>query len=1441
MNMIQQLLKVLLVSLFINLALVIGSSSCLVLAADGDSVTLGDGVTGWCTVTGPGTGECFNSPTRACHRQWEVYVDSPYNPFIGYEPTEFSNIKRCNWITKGEGGNWCVLPTNITFWCESGYEFIPPNRCVKKQVEEHCTSGQGGTPLPTGGTNPILLSTGAKIEQELDFSTQDGLLQVRRYYRSFMAGNPNVYMMEPLGMGYGWRLDFLYELQLARYFPNNGNISVFLPDGTSYDFKKQENGTLKSSDVDANQVHLKLEFEGEWPTNLEDVHEFSTNWKLTFTNGKVVRFKTFTVTGSGSSAYYVGRPIEIIHPNGYTQTFHYGEHDELTSISDSYGRELAFTWIMQDTALSGSTVPLRWPLAVSKIDLPDGNAISYEYGMLATINTGMAVPMPERLEKVKYLDAYENMVAQRQYHYEDARFPFYMTGVTDERNQRVASWTYDGNGRAISSEGVNGLNHFAVSYDDTEGAEAATVTNPLGKQIAYVFHRDDTILKLQETRQIQSDTTSAVTSSIQYDDRGFVSQKTDEAGNITRYAYSDSGLLESLTKGAGTEMEQTSTTTWHPTLRLPTLIVEPGRETTNVYTAAGLLSSKTVKDTTTNATRTTSYTYTASGQLKTLDGPRTDVSDVTTYDYDSHGNLSKITNALGQATGITAHDGAGRPLTLVDANSVITQLQYDARGRLTSTTTDGKQTRLTYDATGNLQRITMPDGGFFDYGYDAASRLTSVKDALGNTLEYTLDSKGNRTETRIKDVAGVLRNTQRASYDDLDRVLKAIGSQANQATQFTYDRLGNIHTQTDALGNTTTDHYDALNRLTQVEDALHGVTRYAYDSADNLTAVTDPHGNTTRYTYNAFGEQTQEISPDRGTLNYTYDAVGNRTSKTDARGILTRYSYDALNRLTAVEYPTTSLNVSFTYDQGQYGKGRLTRMQDSTGITDYAYDVQGNLLQETVTASGRTWATSYFYDVTNQLIGVTYPSGRIINYIRNQAGQITKVTQTYQGKTEIVADSIAYLPFGSEISRRLGNGLVTTQTYDLDYQLAQISTPAVLSLTYNYDFTGNILGIADNINSSKSQSFTYDKLSRLTQANGAYGNLGYTYDTVGNRLKKTADGKTETYTYAANSNRLLSRDGGLGESTKAIVSVYDNQNRLSKVTADGQNTTYQYNGKGERVSKTHNSTSTRYHYDQEGRLITETQGGIVTAEYIYLNGKLLAFTSQDVNSQPISYVHIDHLGTPKALTNSSKKVIWRVEHKPFGDAIVQQDPEGDGKAVVFNLRFSRQYFDQETGQHYNYLRDYNHQVGRYLSSDPIGINGDLNTYLYGNANPIRFTDPTGEFVPAIAIAPEVGSLIVSGVVIGLGVLNQIYGGSSSHVRQNQKSDEGSCDEDDCKERISDWHLRKQGIDAHELKYEVLGRSAKIARYELCRCNDGQIAIRNKGCTGSITRTGVFFR
>jgi RHS repeat-associated protein len=109
----------------------------------------------------------------------------------------------------------------------------------------------------------------------------------------------------------------------------------------------------------------------------------------------------------------------------------------------------------------------------------------------------------------------------------------------------------------------------------------------------------------------------------------------------------------------------------------------------------------------------------------------------------------------------------------------------------------------------------------------------------------------------------------------------------------------------------------------------------------------------------------------------------------------------------------------------------------------------------------------------------------------------------------------------------------------------------------------------------------------------------------------------------------------------------------------------------------------------------------------------------------INYIHTDHRGAPVAMTDQSQAVIWRASYKPFGEAILQEDPDGDGVNTVMNIRYPGQYYDQESGTYYNYYRDYDPGLGRYIQSDPIGLRGGLNTYGYVYQNPLLYTDPYG--------------------------------------------------------------------------------------------------------------------
>jgi RHS repeat-associated protein len=155
------------------------------------------------------------------------------------------------------------------------------------------------------------------------------------------------------------------------------------------------------------------------------------------------------------------------------------------------------------------------------------------------------------------------------------------------------------------------------------------------------------------------------------------------------------------------------------------------------------------------------------------------------------------------------------------------------------------------------------------------------------------------------------------------------------------------------------------------------------------------------------------------------------------------------------------------------------------------------------------------------------------------------------------------------------------------------------------------------------------------------------------------------------------------------------------------------------VKKTVGSEITRFHYDYNGNLISETDGtGSPVRDYIYLNGEPAAMKLYGTGAGWYYFIN-DHLGTPQKVTDASGAVVWEAGYMPFGEArILIADIEN-------NLRFPGQYYDKETGLHYNYHRYYDPETGRYLTPDPIGLEGGLNLYAYVDGNPVNWADPNG--------------------------------------------------------------------------------------------------------------------
>jgi RHS repeat-associated protein len=159
------------------------------------------------------------------------------------------------------------------------------------------------------------------------------------------------------------------------------------------------------------------------------------------------------------------------------------------------------------------------------------------------------------------------------------------------------------------------------------------------------------------------------------------------------------------------------------------------------------------------------------------------------------------------------------------------------------------------------------------------------------------------------------------------------------------------------------------------------------------------------------------------------------------------------------------------------------------------------------------------------------------------------------------------------------------------------------------------------------------------------------------------------------------------------------------------------NGAGQRTKKVTQTETRVFHYDLWGHLIAETnQIGLMLAEYVYLGDQLLAMIKP---GESVYYYHNDHLGTPQVLTDDTGTIAWKAVYTPFGEAVASI------QTVENPFRFPGQYYDPETGLHYNYFRYYNPQTGRYITPDPIGLEGGINLFSYVENNLINWVDPIG--------------------------------------------------------------------------------------------------------------------
>jgi RHS repeat-associated protein len=840
---------------------------------------------------------------------------------------------------------------------------------------------------------------------------------------------------------------------------------------------------------------------------------------------------------------------------------------------------------------------------------------------------------------------------------------------------------------------------------------------------------------------------------LKYDAAGNLVGAGDEQGSEFAFTYNDRGSPLSMTDGAG----QTSHFTYDAYGNVTSKTDPLGRTTNYTYDQMGRAL------TMTDARGTTRFTYDPMGRVLTVTDP---LDQVTAYEYDANGNRTAEVDARGRRTA-SEYDAANRVSKVTRPDGTTVRYTYNFRGqKLTETTggeggslraalaapdeperttryvydnaglpvkvifPDGAEANFTFDEIGRLKTATDERGKTYTYEYDptcgCADRLVKTTDPAGKTFSYTYDDAGRRAS--FVDANG---RVTRYEYDARDNVVKVTHADGSFVA-YTYDGAGRRLTVTDEEGRVTRHAYDEAGNLLSVTDAKGQTSQYAYDPQDNLLSTTDALGRTTRYEYDALNRLARRVMPLGMSALYTYDEVGNLATYTDARGKQTAYEYDGMNRL-VTKRPDPSLGepaVNYTYT----GTGRRRSMADASGTTDYTYDLRDRLLTKQTPQGTLT----YGYDPAGGLVSVrsSNADGVSVDYAYDDVSRLEKVTDNRLGTASNV---YTYDAVGNVASESRANGVRADYTYDTRYRLTNATVARAGSIQASYAYTRDRTGrrLSATEADGRTVNYTYDTTYRLTReavaggptpaANGA---VDYTYDAVGNRLSRVstlAGVLSATSNYDAN-DRLTSDAYDANGNTRGADGrsfAYDYEDRVK--SADGGAVRFVYDGDGNLAAKTAGGVTTRYLVDDNNptgyaQVLEEVVGGQVVAQYTYGHG-IVSQRRLAGGAWAASFYATDGTGSVRQLTDPAGNVTDTYAYDAFGRLVAQTG------ATPNPYLYRGERFDADLGLYHLRARSYDPNRGRFTTVDPFpGFTDDpvsLHRYLYANADPVNFIDPTG--------------------------------------------------------------------------------------------------------------------
>ena len=834
-------------------------------------------------------------------------------------------------------------------------------------------------------------------------------------------------------------------------------------------------------------------------------------------------------------------------------------------------------------------------------------------------------------------------------------------------------------------------------------------------------------------------------------------------------------------------------------------------------------------------------TGTVNNSVDSCGASATDSLHMTKYTYSgtyAGAYPTAISNPSGQMTQHTYDINSGLVTSTTDSNLQATHFSYDNMWRIASVSySDGGSATITHQETTSPFDATLTKTITTSQNYVT----TNVFDGLGrvNQSQLTSDTPSTTYTVTGYDVLGrtsTVYNPTRCNppttncgtestwgyttygYDGLSRVTQ-VTQPDGSLIQMSY--RGNSTTVTDEAGKKRTSVNDGLGRLTQVfEDPsnFNYETDYTYDALDDLTSVVQSSSRNRSFVYDALKRLTSASNPESGTVAYTYDADGNVLTKKDARNITTTYSYDNLNRLLSKTYTDGTPTVNYTYDGNtptacstgvsSYGLaiGRRTAMCDAvSGVESWVYnDIQnvGWQIIDKRTTNSVTVSTVSQNNLAGSLASLTDPSLRTITYTYN--GALRPVSTIDTANAINYAASAAYAPQGALAYVQNGAGLYSTYIYNDRLQpcwmytttiganspgwqitpcTGSATTGNILDLKYNFSLgagdNGNVMGITNNRDTTRSQTFTYDTLNRIATAKttstyaispaNCWGET-FQYDQWANFLSIGVVSSAynnctqQSLSIGVNGSNQINSPSGYGydaagnmTASSGVSFSYNAENQLTSTAG----VTYTYDGDGKRIEK---NNGTLYWYGGGSDPIAESNltGGNMD-EYIFFGGKRIAHRR---STGEIDYYAADHLGTSRIVVNSTGTILDDSDFYPFGGERPAIPPTSGN-----TFKFTSKERDTESGLDNFGARYDSSTMGRFMSPDSffkdshVGDPQSWNEYAYARNNPLRYVDPTGENATVSTSCTTANNETTCNVTISASIA--IFAAPGSNLTQDQ--------------------------------------------------------------------------